>query len=576
MFEFSRLKKNLKKDFSSFPKLKVSLLGDSATQLLVTALRGQAYESQLNLDIFEADYDQIPLQMNNPSSELHSFQADYVIIFFSTQKLLQHFNKVGKRQDYAESTVKEIENYFNSVKEGCSKSKVILYNLPFLNNSIFGNYSNKVESSFNFQLRKLNYLLSCSALELNDLHICDLEAIQNYLGTDRFFNTAMYYNNSMVLSLDALSLVAQNTIDIIAAGQGKFKKCLILDLDNTMWGGVIGDDGLENIQIGNLGIGKAFTELQSWAKQLKNRGIILTVCSKNTESIAKEPFEIHPDMVLKLEDFAVFVANWENKADNIRYIQRVLNIGFDSMVFLDDNPFERNIVRKNLPDVVVPEMPEDPGQYLTFLRSQNLFETFSFSGEDKDRTRKYQIEAKRVENQQRHADEDSFLKSLEMNCLISPFDTFNTPRIAQLTQRSNQFNLRTKRYSEKDIEHIINSQKHIGLAFSLEDKYGDYGLISVVILEKRGDKELFIDTWLMSCRVLKRGVEKFVLETIKSIASAKAYQKVTAEYIETPKNALVKSHYKTLGFSNIKDNIWELNPLIYQDNNHYINNKSNG
>lgn len=578
MHDFLHLRKNLNKDFSNFPEIKVAVLGDSATQLLVTALKGQAYENQLNLNLFEADFDQIPLQINNPNSELHAFHADYVLLFQSSQKLLYHFNKteIENRKFWSETRVNQIKDYYKTINSYNNKTRLIVFNLPIISDSVFGNYSNKVEISFDFQLRKFNYLLSKLSLELPDIHICNLDSIQSNLGMEKFLNTSMYYNNSMVLSLDALPIVAKNTVDIISAGEGKFKKCLILDLDNTMWGGVIGDDGVENIQIGNLGIGKAFSELQTWAKELKNRGVILAVCSKNTESIAREPFETHPEMILRLDDLAVFVANWDNKADNIRYIQKILNIGFDSMVFLDDNPFERNIVRENLPDVTVPELPEDPAEYLTYLRGQNLFETMSFSFEDKERTKKYQVEAKRVESQERHTDEESFLRSLEMKCIVANFTTFNTPRIAQLTQRSNQFNLRTKRYSEEEIQRIQHSNDHIGLAFSLQDKYGDYGLISVIILEKCDDNDLFIDTWLMSCRVLKRGVEKFVLETIKSIARKEGCRFITGEYIQTAKNALVESHYKDLGFISGNENLWTLKIFEEQDNINFIERKENG
>ena len=237
-------------------------------------------------------------------------------------------------------------------------------------------------------------------------------------------------------------------------------------MDNTTWGGIIGDDGIEKIQIGTLGLGKAFTELQLWAKNLKERGIILAVCSKNTDHIAKEPFEKHPDMILRLEDIAVFVANWENKADNIRYIQSVLNIGFDSMVFLDDNPFERNLVRQELPEVTVPELPKDPAEYITYLQQFNLFETVSYSKLDSDRTSKYQEEAKRVGMKKSFASVDDYLGNLNMLAIAASFDDFNVPRIAQLTQRSNQFNLRTIRYTEKDVRDIMASDKHYSMSVS--------------------------------------------------------------------------------------------------------------
>ena len=226
------------------------------------------------------------------------------------------------------------------------------------------------------------------------------------------FDANIYVSTEMVLSVDAVPYVAGRVMDIICACKGQFKKCLILDLDNTLWGGVIGDDGLEGIQLGHgLGIGKAFTEFQMWVKKLRQRGIIICIASKNDEDKAKEPFQKHPDMVLTLDDIAVFKANWETKVDNIRTIQSILNISFDSMVFLDDNPFERNMVRENIPGITVPELPEDPAEYLEYLYSLNLFETANYSSEDKDRTKQYQVEAKRVSLKKAFGSEADFLRS---------------------------------------------------------------------------------------------------------------------------------------------------------------------
>jgi FkbH-like protein len=345
--------------------------------------------------------------------------------------------------------------------------------------------------------------------------------------------------------------------------------------DSTLWGGVIGDDGMENIQLGSLGIGKAFSEFQYWLRKLKNRGIILAVCSKNTETVAKEPFEEHPDMVLELEDIAVFVANWGNKVDNIMQIQSVLNIGFDSMVFIDDNPFERNLVRENIPEICVPEMPEDPADYLEYLYTLNLFETTSFSEEDERRTELYKIESQRKAVQQKFTNEDDFLKSLHMLSQVEVFNKFNAPRVAQLSHRSNQFNLRTHRYSEADIIGMISSENHYTFAFSLEDKFGDNGLICVVILQIEDTRTLFIDTWFMSCRVLNRGMEHFVLNEITNFAREKGFAFVKGEYIPTLKNSMVKDHYLNLGFKRSGD-FWILNTTDYQNKKCFINNKNYG
>ena len=357
----------------------------------------------------------------------------------------------------------------------------------------------------------------------------------------------------MILSLDALPYVASRTVDIIAAVEGKFKKCLILDLDNTVWGGIVGDDGWENIQVGHgLGIGKAFSEFQQWVKKLKKRGIIIAVCSKNDEKKAKEPFEKNPEMVLKLDDIAVFVANWENKANNIHTIQSILNISFDSMVFLDDNPFERNMVRENVAGVTVPELPEDPSDYLEFLYSQNLFETASYSEDDKERTKQYQVEAKRVSMQKSFTNDADFLKSLDMVSVVKGFDKFNIPRVAQLSQRSNQFNLRTVRYTDAEIFAIEKNDNYVTFSFTLKDKFGDNGLICVIILNKKNTETLFVDTWFMSCRVLKRGMENFALNTIVEWAKINGFKKIVGEYLPTAKNAMVEQHYPNLGFTKIE------------------------
>jgi len=567
---FSQLKKNLKNDFSDLKKIKVAVLGDSATQFLIQALRGTGYDEGFDLEIWEADFNQIERQAFDPSSELYEFKPDLVIIFHATHKLLGKYNKLKPEQysSLASGQIELLENICASINSTLS-AKILYYNYPEIDDSVFGNYANNIESSFVFQLRKLNYELMLFATRNANFYLIDLSAIQNQIGKAALFQTTVYINTEMVLSIDSLPLVASKTVALISAMYGKFKKCVILDLDNTTWGGIIGDDGLENIQIGSLGIGKAFSEFQYWVKKLKNRGIIVAVCSKNTESIAKEPFEKHPDMVLHLEDIAVFMANWENKVDNIRQIQSILNIGFDSMVFLDDNPFERNMVRENIPQLTVPELPEDPADYLEYLYSLNLFETVSFSSLDAERTKQYQVEAERTVLQKSFANEDEFLQSLNMLSLVEPFNKFNTPRVAQLSQRSNQFNLRTVRYTEADIESLGKSDGHLTFSFTLEDKFGDNGLICVIILKKEDATTLFIDTWFMSCRVLKRGMENFTLNTVVAAAKENGFAQLKAEYIPTAKNEMVKDHYEKLGFYS-KDGFWYLDVDAYENKKNYI------
>ena len=566
MKDFKQIKRLLKQENSNLPEVKVALLGDTATQFLATAIKGLGVERGYNINLFEAEYNQVERQVLDPTSDYHQFGAKYTIVFQSTHKLLCKELENERIRELANERIQFIRTLCET-----TEGKVIYFNYPEIDDTVFGQYANRTELSFTWQVRKLNYELMQLTQEYPNLFICDIAALQNKFGREWMFDSSVYVSTEMILSLDALPYVASRVMDIICAIEGKFHKCLILDLDNTVWGGVVGDDGWENIQVGHgLGIGKAFTEFQEWVKKLKNRGIIIAVCSKNDEDKAKEPFEKNPEMVLRLDDIAVFVANWENKADNIRTIQQILNIGFDSMVFLDDNPVERAIVRENIPAICVPELPEDPGDYLEYLYSLNLFETASYSSGDKDRTKQYQTEAKRVQSAQKFTNEADFLKSLEMVSVVEGFTAFNTPRVAQLSQRSNQFNLRTVRYTDGEIAALGASDKHACFSFTLEDKFGDNGLICVVILEKRDAETLFVDTWFMSCRVLKRGMENFTLNTIVAYAKEHGFKRIIGEYIPTLKNGMVKEHYPNLGFVPIAENQWALDVDSYEPRECYI------
>ena len=573
MLDFKQIKRLLKQDNSNLPEVKVAQLGDTATQFLATAIKGVGVERGYNINLFEAEYNQVERQVLDPTSDLHEFGAKYTVVFQSTHKLLEQYSLNELTNERVNELMSGRLNFIRTLCETID-GKIIYFNYPEIDDTVFGQYANRTELSFTWQIRLLNCELMRLTQEYPNLYICDIAALQNQFGREWMFDSSVYVSTEMVLSLDALPYVGSRVMDIICAIEGKFKKCLILDLDNTVWGGVVGDDGWENIQVGHgLGIGKAYTEFQEWVKKHKNRGIIIAVCSKNDEDKAKEPFEKNPEMVLRLDDIAVFVANWENKADNIRTIQQILNIGFDSMVFLDDNPFERNMVRENVPGVCVPELPEDPGDYLEYLYSLNLFETASYSTGDKDRTKQYQTEAKRVQAAQKFTNEADFLKSLNMVSVVEGFTSFNTPRVAQLSQRSNQFNLRTVRYTDGEIAALGASDKHVCLSFTLEDKFGDNGLICVIIMEKQDNKTLFVDTWFMSCRVLKRGMENFTLNTMVECAKALGFERIVGEYIPTLKNGMVKEHYPNLGFKALGENLYELDVNTYTPRECFIKRK---
>jgi len=562
---FSVLKKNLKNNVDSLKVIKIAILADTASQLVTQAIKGYGIENKVNFEIFEADYNQIDHQIFDPTSELYKFAPDFLIILKSTEHLTKHFYTLDrdKKENFAATQIEYIDVLYQTISQKLN-CYILITNFIELNDSVFGNYASKVVSSFSYQIKRLNLNLMDYCQNRNKVYIIDVDSQITQLGYQQTFDPKMYFIADMVFNIDFLPYLAKNIYDIILAISGSFKKCIILDLDNTLWGGIIGDDGIDGIEIGNLGNGKIFSELQLWVKQLKQRGIIIAICSKNTEEIALEPFKTHPEMVLRLEDIAIFVANWKNKADNIRFIQTVLNIGMDSMVFIDDNPFERELVKKEIPEITVPSLPEDTAEYLIFLKSLNLFETASFTLDDEYRTVKYQKEAERSFLQNSFANMDDFLANLEMVSEVKPFLGFNIPRVSQLSQRSNQFNLRTIRYSEQELIEISTDSNYYTFSFSLVDKYGDNGLIAFVILNKIDESTLFIENWVMSCRVLKRGMEIFTLDYVVSNAKLNGFNKIVAEYIPTKKNTLVKEHYSSLGFELLPNNQYVLDLNIYK------------
>ncbi len=550
---FNQLKKNLKKDYTGLKPIKAALLGDTATQLLAMAIRGQGYEAGLDIEVYETDYDLIYETVINPAEKLYNNNYEYIFIFISTEKLQQAFYKLPlqNRKTFADEQQAYNVNLATIIAQ-YSKAKIIFFNYAEINDAVFGNFSAKTGFSFLHQIRKLNVLMQELAVEHKNIFIADVLSAVNKAGLTQATSAKWYITSQNVFQLDFLPTVAKLCTDMLLAFIGRFKKCLILDLDNTTWGGIIGDDGIENIEIGDLGIGKAFTALQYWAKELKQRGVLIAICSKNEEDVAKNVFINHPDMVLRLDDISIFVANWSNKGDNIRYIQEVLNIGMDSLVFIDDNPYERELVKTMLPEVTVPELPIDPADYLPYLQSLNLFETVSFTDEDTVRTKQYQEESKRVQLQQSFASVDEYLASLQMEAHIETINKFNLARCAQLTQRSNQFNLTTIRYTEEQLQQFVDDGG-VAICISLKDKFGDNGLISLLLIEKNDDIAT-VNTWIMSCRVLKRGVEELAVNEMVKAATAMGCNTIQGKYLPTAKNAMVKSLYTNMGFTALHEN----------------------
>lgn len=547
---FAKLRRAAKTATEDTAGPKVAVVGDVATQLFGVALQGALALRGLRGLFFEADFNQTERQLLAKDSELRAFAPEFTVVWESVERW-------WARGEEAETRLARVRAYAETFP-----GKLLYANAAPFADGVFGNLA--VADSFPVQVRRFNAGLDVLAAELPNLYVVDLASLVAELGRAQACDPALDANADMPLTLDAQAAFAERVAEVIAALRGQVRKCVVVDLDNTLWGGILGEDGVNGIAIGGHGVGAAHLALQRWLKRLSKRGILLAVCSKNDEPLAREAFVARAsEMAVGVDDFVCFVANWENKADNIASIRRVLNLGLDSFVFLDDNPAERALVRQALPAVCVPELPDDPALWLPFLAGLNLFETASHSEADAKRTEQYRVEAQRVAFQSSFADEAGFLRGLEMVGSATPIDAMNLARAAQLTQRSNQFNLRTRRYDEAALAAVANDPGWITLAITLRDRFGDNGLISVLLAQVDGENA-FIDTWLMSCRVLKRGVERYALNHLAVAAKAKGAKRLIGEYLPTKKNGLVAKLYPELGFTPLGDNRYALDLATFQ------------
>ncbi len=528
--------------------MKIAIIGGYTTKTLTKSLK----EINSDLEIYEADYSQVDYEIINDDSQLYKFNPNVIVIHETSISFKNNYNSLNdSNPKYYEICISRLENLIYKINSVFSDVKIIYPTLDINNDMTFGNYFFKVPESVDAQLHYYNYGLSQLTLKINNLFLVDTNNLvfhNNDIRDPRLVITADLHFTILFTKEIALAINK-----IINASFGKFIKCIILDLDNTLWGGVIGDDGLDGIQIGDLGVGKAFSEFQKWLKLLRERGIILCICSKNNEKIAKEPFIKHPDMILSLDDIAVFVANWDNKVKNIEHITKILNIGYDSIVFVDDNPVERDMVKSAINNIIVPDLPSDPTLYKEFLIKENFFEITNYSNLDNERTKKYQAEAERKTLESSSFNVDEYLKSLKMKAEFTKVNEQIFPRVSQLTQRTNQFNARTIRYDENKIKKISNDEDYISFGYRLKDKFGDHGLVGLVILYKVNDLCLFIDTFCMSCRVFNRGFEHFIINHIKAIMFSSGYQHLEVEWIPTEKNDIVRSFFSSLGFKNFEN-----------------------
>lgn len=556
---------------------RIAILGGSTTAdikdmlelfLLHAGIRPEFYESEYNKFYEDAVF-------GNP--QLDAFQPEIILVWTSFVNLI-HLPEVGDSHEIAAGKLEEEYQRFVRVWEGLTgryAAIIIQNNLEFPYMSPLGNLDGVLPQGWRRYVNALNEKFAQYAAAHGNFYLHDLQGLAGKIGIEKFSNRFQYYGYKFAVSYDAVPETAASLARIIGAVLGRSRKCLVLDLDNTLWGGVIGDDGIEGIQLGHeTPTGEAYMEFQQYVRGLKQRGVILAVASKNEADIARSGFQ-YPDSVLKADDFAAFYANWQPKDVNIRAMARELNIGLDSLVFIDDNPAEREIVRQSLPEVAVPEVDvSDVFSYIRAIEGNGYFEAASLSADDFARSAAYIANSKRAQLENAAASYEDYLISLEMEAEIAPFKSLYYDRITQLTNKTNQFNLTTRRCTQAEIEVMAEGQEYITLYGRLSDRFGDNGLVTVVAGKQQGDN-LEIILWLMSCRVLQRGMEYAMLDALVAAAKEKGICTITGVYIPTKKNPMVAKLYSDFGFQQVSaeengTTIWQLSVKDYKNKGRFI------
>ena len=530
-------------ELSGFEHVRLAILGSATTAHLAPGIRVAGLRRRLNIQIYETPYGMYPQELADKASGLHEFRPDVVLFAFDARHLAAAQN--------ADAALGLMRCCWRQAKESFSCQVLQQTTMPVFSN-LMGNNEERLLQSPAAILSRINESLRPAAAEAG-VELLALDRLIASEGLSAWYDPGMWHHSKHEVHPCAAEMYGEQVARLVAAGRGRSAKCLVLDLDNTLWGGVVGDDGLNGIVLGQgSGQGEAFVEFQRYVKGLSLRGVILAVCSKNDRENALEPFERHPEMVLRAKDIACFVANWTDKATNLRSIAKQLNIGLDALVFVDDNPFERELIRRELPMVAVPEMPEDPAGYAATLAATGYFEGLRTTEEDRVRCKLYQANAEREQMRDTATDIGSYLESLRMTMTATHFDSLGLTRITQLINKTNQFNLTTQRMTEAEVAALMSDPKMVTLQVRLVDRFGDNGIIAVLMARMCPSGEALIETWLMSCRVLGRKVEEACLNVLAEACAARGMKRLIGAYRPTEKNGMVREMYGSFGFERIE------------------------
>jgi len=534
---------------SNLRRCKIAVLGSSTTNLIVPVLHALFLRDRIGAEIYEGPYGSIEQEILDAQSGLARFRPDIVMLVMHWRDL--HLEAVTQNEQVWVSRFLEERKASWKQMSDSFACHIIQPSFDYPADEAYGHLADVLSGGRTRVIDLLNLRLREEAPAY--VSIINLAAVQRQVGTKRWEDELYWTRYRQHPSTEALPELAETYLSHVRAILGLSRKVLVTDLDNTLWKGVIGEDGLDGICIGpGSPEGEAHLHLQQYMLDLKRRGILLAVCSKNNFDDAQLPFLQHPHMALRLEDFAAFRANWEDKVANLRAMAQDLSLGLDSFVFLDDNPLEREWVRSKLPEVAVVELGSSPFHYLRQLDRGHYFEALSLSGEDLARADHYRVEAQRASLHESSASLDDFLQKLQLNASVEIISAKNLARVTQLVNKTNQFNVTARRSTEAQVCALAENPQGWAGAFQMSDHMGSYGLIGVLFclpVDRAGTWE--IDTWLMSCRALGRQMEKFMFDRLVEAAVVRGVGHIVGVYRPTAKNGLVRELYDQMGFRRI-------------------------
>lgn len=533
----------ISKDYDK--KIRIALLSSFSINGLKEVLKVESTERKISSITYEAPYNQYSQEILNQDSNLYKFSPEITFLLIDARNIFGDLFRFpysisqSERNDFVEKKVRVIKNLAEKFEEKAN-SKLVITKLNIPSYSPYGIFESKTEFGFHEMIEDFNQRIIKEFLSSENIFVYDFDRFIAKNGEENVFDYSQFFFGDLKISMEYLPDFGQDLMRYVIAYLGISKKCIVLDLDNTLWGGIVGEDGFNGIKLGPEPPGNSFMEFQRVLLSLHQRGIILAINSKNNFEDAMQVIKEHPYMILKEENFASMRINWKDKVSNMKELVKEINIGLDSLVFIDDDPVNRELIKTSFPEILVVDLSNDPSTYTSVIENMIDFSVLNITDEDRDRGKMYSKQKIINKLEESATDLKSFLSQLELKIFIKNVDEFTLPRVSQLTLKTNQFNLTTKRYQESDIKNMVQDPNFIVGCAQVEDKFGDNGITGVFIIKKENKKEWILDTFLMSCRIMGRDIEIGIITYIINKAKESGVEKIKASFLPTQKNKPVE------------------------------------